>query len=91
MELCNQGTNRDAIEQGGKMRGGDPLLPLGTVVSGKSKKVTDGPIVEGKEIVRGYWLVSATSMEEAVELSEGCPISEDVGLVEVREIHEAGV
>jgi hypothetical protein len=33
----------------------------------------DGPLVEVKELVGGYMIVSASSIEEAVEVARGCP------------------
>ena len=71
----------------GKLIGGEPLLPAGKVVRGTAKKITDGAFMEGKEIVGGYLLIKATDLEEATELSKGCPtLNTDTGTVEVREI-----
>jgi len=59
----------------------------GRVVTGTAKKVTDGPFIEGKEIVGGYTLVKAESFEAAVEIAKNCPNLEgESGTVEVREI-----
>lgn len=33
----------------------------------------DGPFVEVKELVGGYMIVSAHSLEEAIEVAQGCP------------------
>lgn len=35
--------------------------------------VTDGPYLESKEILGGYWLFEAASMDEAVELVKDHP------------------
>lgn len=49
--------------------------------------ITNGPYAEVKEIVGGYILVKAENLDEAVKLSEGCPIlSIPTGKVEVRGI-----
>ena len=48
--------------------------------------ITDGPYAEIKEIVGGYILVKATSLDEAVKLVEGCPILHIGGHVEVRNV-----
>lgn len=74
------------IAKSGKMHGGEPLEPTGVTVSGKAMKVTDGPFVEGKELVGGYIIVEADSLEEAVKLSEGCPVYTYDGIVEVRPV-----
>jgi hypothetical protein len=48
--------------------------------------VTDGPYAEVKEIVGGYIIVKANSLDEAMELAKGCPILSIGGHVEVRDI-----
>ncbi len=65
---------------------GQPLEPGGKVVKGKAKTITDGPFAEAKDIVGGYTLVEASDINQAVELSKGCPILEVGGTVEVRPI-----
>ena len=63
---------------------GNRLEPAGKVV--KSAVVTDGPYVELKETVGGYTIIKANSLEEASEISKGCPILHVGGSVEVRAI-----
>ncbi|HEY8936239.1 MAG TPA: YciI family protein [Cyclobacteriaceae bacterium] len=48
--------------------------------------MTDGPYSEIKELIGGYSIVKANSLEEATELAKGCPILTVGGNVEVREI-----
>ena len=48
--------------------------------------VTDGPYAELKEIVGGYLIVKAESLDDAIEMAGGCPILEVGGHVEVRNI-----
>lgn len=48
--------------------------------------VTDGPYTEIKELIGGYTIVKAESLEEATELAKGCPGLLFGGSVEVREI-----
>ncbi len=48
--------------------------------------VTNGPYVETKEAIGGYIIVKAGSIDEAAELSKGCPILSVYGNVEVRTI-----
>lgn len=75
----------------GKMIGGQPLTNDGKVVTGKSKKITDGPYAEAKEMIGGYLLVKANDYQEAVEISKECPGLEFDGSVEVREIQQLSV
>jgi hypothetical protein len=48
--------------------------------------VTNGPYVEIKEAIGGYTIIKANSLEEATEISRGCPILQVGGNVEVRAI-----
>jgi hypothetical protein len=66
---------------------GQPLERTGKLVKGKQKTVTDGPFAETKDIVGGYTLIEAQDLEQAAELSKGCPIFEVEGsAVEVRPV-----
>jgi hypothetical protein len=65
---------------------GQPLERTGKLVKGKQKTVTDGPFAEAKDVVGGYTLIQARDLEQAVELSKGCPIFEVDGGVEVRPV-----
>jgi hypothetical protein len=65
---------------------GHPLERTGKLVKGSQKTVTDGPFAESKDVVGGYTLVEARDLEQAVELSKGCPIFEREGMVEVRPV-----
>ena len=78
----------EQLTANGRMTGGEPLDNPGKTVAGTAKKVTDGPFAEGKELVGGYLLVNASSLDEATDLSKGCPIFEHDGSVEVRPIRE---
>ena len=64
---------------------GQPLERSGKTVSGKRKIVTDGPFAE-KDVVGGFTIVLAKDINQAVELSMGCPILENDGHVEVRPV-----
>jgi hypothetical protein len=66
--------------------GGEALLPGGKTIRGTKKTVTDGPFAESKEIVGGYFVVEAKSLDEAVQMAKECPDYELGGIVEVREV-----
>jgi len=64
-------------------------LNMGARVSFGSGKptVTDGPFIETKEVLGGYWLVEARSKEELVEWARRCPADEG-DVIEIRQIFE---
>jgi hypothetical protein len=51
----------------------------------KAGTVTDGPYVEGKEVLAGFSFISADSLERALEIAKECPINREPGAsVELR-------
>ena len=63
---------------------GDGLMPEGKVLKGDS--VTDGPFIEAKELVGGYSVLEADSLDAAVELAKSCPINHKGGAIEIRQL-----
>ncbi len=55
---------------------------------GASRHVTDGPFLEAKELVGGYWIWQVGSFDEAIEWLKRAPF--EGGDFEVREIYEQG-
>jgi hypothetical protein len=47
--------------------------------------VTDGPFIETKEVLGGYWMVEANSKEELVKWAQRCP-AEEGDVIEIRQI-----
>jgi hypothetical protein len=70
----------------------DNILDIGGKLSSSGKVVTadgavDGPFVEAKEVIGGYMIVAAGSMEEAIEIARQSPgVIMPGSSVEVREI-----
>jgi hypothetical protein len=79
---------KDLGERGHIKNPGHPLERAGKVVRGTAKSVHDGPFVEAKDVVGGYTLIEVRDLDQAVELSKGCPILERDGSVEVRPIQK---
>ncbi|QEH32600.1 YCII-related domain protein [Aquisphaera giovannonii] len=62
---------------------GDALMPEGRVVT-RSEVVTDGPFAESKEVLGGYSVVQAESLDAAVKHARTCPQVVEGGSVEIR-------
>ena len=75
----------------GKLKGGGPLRSeaVTATTKGGQPTVVDGPYLETKDVIGGYFLVEAASMEEAGELARACPAA-SYGGVEVRAIIPMG-
>ena len=66
---------------------GEALHPGGKLVKGAKKPlITDGPFAESKEIVGGFFVIKAASLDEAAEIAKGYPDFGTNGAVEVREV-----
>jgi len=66
-----------------KIRGGSKLQPPETATTVRLDRgdpvVTDGPFVEGKEVVSGYTEIEVADLDEALRMVQtwpGCPVVE---------------
>jgi len=64
---------------------GLPLEHGGAIVK-RDKVITDGPFVEGKDMVLGFMIVRARDLAEANTLAAGCPMVIGGASVEVRPV-----
>jgi hypothetical protein len=76
------------LAEKGILAAGDALKVSGKHVKGSKKVVSDGPYALGNEMVGGYLIVNAKDINEAVEISKGCPIFNEEGSLEVRPIQK---
>ena len=81
----------EALQKAGVLLSLDGLHPpsMGARVAfpGGKPKVTDGPFIETKEVLGGYWMIEVKSKAEAVEWASRCPAS-DNEVIEVRQVQE---
>ena len=81
----------ESLQKAGVLLGLDGLHPpsMGARVSfsGKKPTVTDGPFIESKEVLGGYWMIQVNSKEEAIEWAKRCPAS-DNEIIEIRQVQE---
>ncbi|MCU1479582.1 MAG: hypothetical protein JWQ19_368 [Subtercola sp.] len=75
-----------SLMDGGNFIGGGRLQPGDTATtirrSGGADTLIDGPFVESKEQLGGYYLITATDLDEALRLAAAMPI--DDAALEVR-------
>ena len=55
--------------------------------TGGKPSVTDGPFVEAKEVIGGYWIIQVKSKEEALAWAKRCPAGEG-DVIEIRQVFE---
>ena len=79
------------LEAQGKLSTGGAPLHYGGKRIDKDRVVTDIAAAEFKELVSGYSIVKAESFDEAIALTQDCPIFDSPNIVvEVREIMQMG-
>ena len=76
------------LKEKGIMKGGQPLGNEGRVVSKAQGVITDGPFLETKEAIGGYFILSANSLDAATEIAKTCPHVLMGGTIEVRPLNE---
>lgn len=92
--LVAVGNFNEELVKAGVMQVGEGLHPgrKGKRVrfSGARREVVDGPFIETKELVAGFWLWNVKSMDEAVEWVKRCPnLMESDSEIEIRQVFEA--
>jgi hypothetical protein len=79
------------LKDRGVYLGGEALQPNPTATTVRVKDgkriVTDGPFIEAKEALGGFYLVEARDLDEAIELAAACPGAQ-WGAMEVRPLME---
>ncbi len=81
----------EALKKAGAIVGSNRLQPTSTattvrIANGKSQ-VLDGPYVDTKEQLGGYFLIDAPDLDSAISWASRCPAAGH-GVVEVRPIWE---
>jgi hypothetical protein len=93
--LADMGRFNEELVKAGVMLAMDGLHPSrkGKRVrfSGGKKTVVDGPFVETKELIAGYWIWQVKSMDEAVEWVRRCPdpMPGEEAEIEIRPVFES--
>jgi hypothetical protein len=82
---------RRQLAESGRLVGGEKLKDGEGRVMRKNgdgtARVIDGPFSETKEVIGGFFAVSAADYDEIVEISRGCPHLE-YGTIEIREVDQ---
>ncbi len=90
-ELADMGKFNEELANAGKMLAGEGLHPTSKAAritySGDHRTVIDGPFAGAKELIAGFWIIQADSLQEAVDLMKRAPFRE--GDVDIRQVFEA--
>jgi hypothetical protein len=89
--LTEMGNYNEELVKAGVMLAGEGLQPSskGARVKFSRNKTTviDGPFAETKELVAGFWLWEAKSLDDAVEWAKRAPFEDTE--IEIRQVFEA--
>ena len=81
-----------AIQQSPGVIGGERLQPVETATTVRVRDgetlLTDGPFVDAKEHLGGFFLLEADDLDAALEVAERIPAARMGGAVEVRPVME---
>ncbi len=91
--FAEMGNYNEELVKAGIMLAGEGLQPSSKGVrvrfSKAKKAVIDGPFAETKELIAGYWLWKAKSMDEAIEWVKRCPNPDSEEFeIEIRQVFE---
>ena len=62
----------------GKLKSASPVAKGSRLVSDESGTMKDGPFNESKEVIAGYFLITAKDIGEAVDIAKANPIFKDI-------------
>jgi hypothetical protein len=89
--LTEMGKFNEELVKAGVMLAGEGLHPSSkgfrVRFSGDQRTVVDGPFIETKELIAGFWMWKVQSKEEALDWIKRSPFRE--GEVELRQVFEA--
>ncbi|PMZ77539.1 YciI family protein [Pseudomonas sp. FW305-70] len=93
--LTAMGNYNEELVKAGIMLAGEGLHPSNKGArikfSGEKRTVIDGPFIETKELIAGFWLWKVKSREEAIEWVKRCPnpMPGTEAEIEIRQVFEA--
>jgi hypothetical protein len=90
-KMARMGRFNEELQKAGALLSLNGLHPLTTgtrLTYSKGKaSVTDGPFVEAKEVLGGYWLLEASSKQQVIDWMKRCP-ADDGDTIEIRQVFE---
>lgn len=78
------------LEQSGRLRAAYALSPRELATSVHGDTITDGPFLDSKEIVAGFYILEAADLDEALAIARRNPVCQQGGGVEVRPVAAGG-
>jgi hypothetical protein len=83
---AHQRHGQDVERLGGSMLAAFALRPSTTATAVRGDAITDGPFLDAKEVVAGFYVIEAPDLDVALEIARHNPITQFGGGVEVRPV-----
>jgi len=74
------------LEESGCLAAAFALEPIVTATSIRGDVVTDGPFVDAKEVIAGFYVIEAPDLDAALRMAGRNPVTQQGGGVEVRPV-----
>ena len=88
-ESCDR--HSDDLAQSGSMVMAYALTPRDMATSISGDIITDGPFLDSKEVVAGFYVLEAPDLDAALAIARLNPVVRDGGAVEIRPVHSSFV
>ena len=90
-DVAKMSKYNDELSKAGVLVSLDGLHPISkgarVAFSNGNVRVIDGPNIEAKEVIGGYWLIDVKSKDEALDWAKKVP-AENGDVIEIRQIFE---
>jgi hypothetical protein len=87
LETCDG--HSDELADSGAMVAAYALTPRDMATSIRDDIITDGPFVDSKEVVAGFYVLEAPDLDAALAIARTNPVVREGGGVEVRPVHSS--
>jgi hypothetical protein len=81
----------DELTGAGVMVAAYALTPRDMATSIRGDVITDGPVIDSKEVVAGFYVLEAPDLDAALAIARTNPVVHEGGGVEVRPVHSSFV
>ena len=87
LETCDD--HSDELAASESMLAAYALTPRDMATSVRADAITDGPFLDSKEVVAGFYVIEAPDLDAALAIARTNPAVADGGGVEVRPVHSS--
>jgi hypothetical protein len=89
IESCDE--HSDELVESGVQLAAYALTPRDMATSVRGDGITDGPFIDAKEVVAGFYVIEAPDPDAALAVARTSPVIRDGGGAEVRPVHSSYV